>query len=239
MNEETLNSVDYIEDNDFSFDGFQVVRGEFFAHIYEPSFTLNNYKCSVNTACIKKLPEFDYVQILVNPNSKLLAVRPCKEDEKDSFRWCSATTKRSPKQITCRIFYAKIMNLMNWDHNYRYKLLGKLIRSNNELLFVFDLNSPEIFKRTATDDGMVKTSRTASYSEDWKNQFGIPVVEHQSIVQVNTFSEHTVFGLKADPNSPHQAEKSETVDTTESVGTEYEQLTINQAIETNSGSNGI
>ena len=35
---------DIIEDMDFSFDGYQVVRGEFFAHTFEPSFTFNNYK---------------------------------------------------------------------------------------------------------------------------------------------------------------------------------------------------
>lgn len=45
---------DIIEDMDFSFDGYQVVRGEFFAHTFEPSFTFNNYKVSVNMACIKK-----------------------------------------------------------------------------------------------------------------------------------------------------------------------------------------
>ena len=95
---------DIIEDMDFSFDGYQVVRGEFFAHTFEPSFTFNNYKVSVNMACIKKLPSVEYVQILVNPEEKKLAVRPCREEEKDSFRWCSAGKKKNPKQITCRIF---------------------------------------------------------------------------------------------------------------------------------------
>ena len=38
----------------------------------------------------------------------------------------------------------KLLSLMEWNPKYRYKLLGKLIRSNNELLFIFDLNSPEI-----------------------------------------------------------------------------------------------
>ncbi len=105
MNSESMmNAMEVVEDNSFDFDGYQVVRGEFFAHIYEPSFTFNNYKCSVNTACIKKLPAFDYVQILVNPLTKKLAVKPCSEDVKDSFRWCSATSKRTPKQITCRVF---------------------------------------------------------------------------------------------------------------------------------------
>ena len=120
---------------------------------------LNANKVSVNTACIKKLPDTDYVQILVNSEEKKLAVRPCLEDEKDAMRWCSATEKRSPRQISCRIFFGKVISLMDWNPHYRYKLLGKLIRSNNELLFVFDLTTPEIFIRTLKDDGKMKSSR--------------------------------------------------------------------------------
>lgn len=78
------NTIPVTEDDAFSYDGYQVVRGEFFAHTYEPSFTFNSSKVSVNTACIKKLPDTDFVQILVNPDEKKLAVRPCQEDEKDS-----------------------------------------------------------------------------------------------------------------------------------------------------------
>jgi hypothetical protein len=71
------NTISVVEDDAFSYDGYQVVRGEFFAHTYEPSFTFNSNKVSVNTACIKKLPDTDFVQILVNPDEKKLAVRPC------------------------------------------------------------------------------------------------------------------------------------------------------------------
>ena len=68
--------MDVIEAN-FNYDGFQVVRGEFFAHLFEPSITFNRCKVYLNTACIKKFPEIDYVQILVNSEDKKLAVRPC------------------------------------------------------------------------------------------------------------------------------------------------------------------
>ena len=37
---------------EFSYDGYQVVREEFFAHLFEPSVTFNSEKVSVNTACI-------------------------------------------------------------------------------------------------------------------------------------------------------------------------------------------
>ena len=185
--------LDVIEDVAFDYEGYQVVRGEYFAHIYEPSITFNRSKVYLNTASIKKLPDIDYVQILVNSEEKKLAVRPCEEEEKDSFLWC--TPKRKPKQITCRVFFGKIISLMDWNPDYRYKLLGKLIKSNDEYLFIFDLNAPEIYTRTAVDGEKPKTSRTPVFPEQWQNQFGLPVAEHKRRMQVNIFNGYTVFGI--------------------------------------------
>lgn len=185
------------EDPDFSYDGYQVVRGEFFAHLFEPSVTLSREKVSVNTACLRKLPDVDYVQFLVNPNEKKLAVKPCKEDMKDSFRWTSGEGKnRKPKTITCRIFFAKIMSLMGWNPEFRYKILGKLIRTTSDLLFVFDLTSAETFGIRSSGDK--SASRTAVYPEEWKNQFGLPVSEHQDTIQVNIFDDYAVFSISRD-----------------------------------------
>lgn len=221
MNAHGKNSIEIIEDNSFNYEGYQVVRGEFFAHIHEPSFTFNSYKVSVNTACIKKLPEVEYVQLLVNPKKKKLVVRPCSEEEKDSFRWSSNGKKRAPKQITCRIFFAKIISLMGWNPNYRYKLLGKLIRSNGELLFIFDLTTPEIFIRAEKKGEKAKMSRTASYPDEWQNQFGVPVEEHQSNLQINIFEGYTVFGL-----SEQTKPKTSTPVNPESEEPKYEQSTL-------------
>ena len=41
--------------------GFQVVRREFFAHTREPSIIFNDGKISVNTACVRRLPDVEYV----------------------------------------------------------------------------------------------------------------------------------------------------------------------------------
>lgn len=209
MNNQTANKTDMeiIEEESFDYAGYEVVRAEFFAHIYEPSITLSNYKIAVNMACIKKLPDIDFVQVLVNPERHKLAVRPCSEEEKDSFRWCSNGKKRAPKQITCRIFFAKIVALMGWNPEYRYKLLGKLIRSNGELLFIFDLNTPEIFVRKQKDNGKSYISRTPSYPDEWKNQFGLPVEEHRNNLQINLFDGYAVFGLTEDREKTNALER--------------------------------
>jgi hypothetical protein len=147
-------------------------------------------------ACIRKLPDVEYVQILVHPEEKNLVIRPCKEEEKDSFRWKTSGKKVSPKQVTCKVFFAKIYALMGWNLDYRYKLLGKLIRSNGELLFVFNLNNPEIYIRVFREGEKPRVSRTPVYPQEWKNQFGISVEEHRKSLSMNKFSEYTIFGVR-------------------------------------------
>ena len=181
MNNEEMTGEKAIKDEQFSYDGYQVVRGEFFAHLFEPSVTFKDSKVSVNTACLNKLPNVTFVQFLVNPNEKKLAVKPCDEELKDSFPWASRSTtgKRKPRQISCEMFFAKVMKLMGWNPQYRYKVLGKLIRTKNDTLFVFDLTSAETYKRKDPESG--DTDRKAYYPDDWMEHFGVPVCEHQDL----------------------------------------------------------
>lgn len=198
--EDIVSDTAAIQDDAFSYDGYQIVRREFFAHVFEPSITFSNFKVSLNTACLNRLPDVDYVQILVNPDEKKLAIRPSSEDEKDSFLWCTTRgVKRKPKQITCRMFFIKVVQLMNWNPDYRYKLLGKLIQSGNDQLFIFDLTATEIYQRFLSDGEKLKTSRTPVFPAEWQNQFGLPVEEHRKLLQINIFEGYTVFGIKDKP----------------------------------------
>ena len=199
---------------EFSLDGYQVVRGEFFAHLFEPSVTFNDEKVAVNVACLRKLPEVEYVQFLVNPGEKKLAVKPCTEDTKDSFRWASGDEpgKRKPKHITCRIFYAKVLNLMGWSPDYRYKILGKLIRTATDQIFVFDLSCAETYKKKGGEDK--GETRKALYPESWQNQFGVPATQHQDTVQINIFDDYTVFRIERDVEEGAEHERNADSDIT-------------------------
>lgn len=185
-----------LQEEPFSYDGYQVVRGEFFAHTFEPSITFNDSKVYVNMACLNRMPAVEYIQILVNQQTKKLVVRPCGEDEKDSFRWCSNTGRRRPRQIACRIFYAKLAEMMQWNPAYRYKLLGKLITANEEQLYIFDLTATEVYQRILQVEGKVRSSRTPVFPAEWQNQFGLPVEEHRRQLQINIFDGYTIFGIK-------------------------------------------
>lgn len=181
----------------FCLDGFQVVRREFFAHLHEPSITFNNNKMYVNSACLQKFPGVEYVQTLVNEETKTLALLPCREDTRDSFMWCSTSKgKRKVKQVTCKLLSAMLFSMMNWNTYDRIKMLGKIIHAKDMYLIAFDLNATEVYPKVFKDGEQPKSSRTPLYPESWKNQFGIPFYEHQQTMQINVLDGFAIYAIR-------------------------------------------
>jgi hypothetical protein len=194
----TVQPYDAEDDQTFSYEGFQVTRGEYYAHSHEPTIVLSDYRVYVNRACLQKAPDVEYVQILVNREKRKLVIRPCEEDERDSFPWC--TVKRRIRRVTCQMFFVMLVDMMDWNPEHRYKVIGKMIRHADEYLFVFDLSSAETYQRQIVldENGQDKrrTSRKAVYPNEWKGQFGLPVEEHRMAVQINIFDGFAVYGIK-------------------------------------------
>ncbi len=210
-----LGTDEEIEDLlDFDLNSFQIVRREFFSHLNEPSITFCDYKVGLNMACIKRLPETDYVQFLVNQETKILAVRPCSEYDAHAFLWCNNNGgKRKPRQVTGKLFVMKICQMMDWNPDYRYKILGKLIRANGQFLFVFDLTATEMYRREIKEGAKKRTSRVPLFPAEWQNQFGIPYAEHKKALQINIFDNYAVYGIrdKEMPSAALQAPVEATV----------------------------
>lgn len=100
---------------------YEIVRPEFFAHIKEPALTVNVDKIGVNTACVRLMPDVEYVQILVNRKEKKLLLKPCDEIEITGYRWGKTKEgKRYPTQRTGELFVLTICELMDWNPDYRY-----------------------------------------------------------------------------------------------------------------------
>ena len=81
----------------FSYNGYQTVRRELFAHLREPQMTIRKDSITFNTACIEGLEDTVYIQILVNQDQKRLVIKKCEKDDRDSLRWCiQKNDKRMP-----------------------------------------------------------------------------------------------------------------------------------------------
>lgn len=186
----------------FSYDGYQIVRREMFAHLREPAVTIRSDSITFNTACIDGLEDAVFVQIMVSDNEKRIAVRKCNENDKDSLRWCIAKPDKRRSRTIKGKFSQEIYRLMNWMPGCRYKILGHRIEYQGETLYVFELESCEIFKErpkrtkaerearansmtpeelAAADRKERKESMTPFSPAEAEQTFGLPVAEHQNV----------------------------------------------------------
>ena len=134
---------------DFSYDGYQVVRRELFAHLREPAVVIRRDSVTFNTACIAGLEDAVYIQILVNQENKRMVVRKCVENDKDALRWCvEKPDKRKSRKMTNKLFSAMIYDMMGWDLDCRYKMQGYKITHEDETMYIFDLLELEIYMDT-------------------------------------------------------------------------------------------
>ena len=183
----------------FSYNGYQTVRRELFAHLREPQMTIRKDSITFNTACIEGLEDTVYIQILVNQDQKRLVIKKCEKDDRDSLRWCiQKNDKRKSRKITGRQFCNMIY--------CRYKILGHRIDYQGETLYVFELDDAEIFrerpKRTkaeleklreemtpeeleAMKQREAKASRTPFYPGDL-DTYGVPVEKHEDRVSLQS-----------------------------------------------------
>lgn len=162
--------------------GYQVTKAEFFSHVTEPSVTIWNDRVKFNMACIRRFPGITHIQLLVNVIEKRLIIKPCHADAPDSLRWISGGTQAEirNKEMRCRVFCAKLFDLMSWDPAFRYKLLGKPAVYKEEILFLFRLSDFELFVASSN------TKRhTAYFPLNWRDVFGTPALEHEESYKID------------------------------------------------------
>ena len=184
--------------NEFSYEGYQVVRKELFAHLRDLAITIRKDSVTFNTACINGMEDVVYIHMMFNKELKRIVVEGCDENDKDALRWCVAKPdKRKSRKMMGRPFSKLIYREMGWEEGCRYKILGYRIQFEGKTLYVFDLNVPEVFlekKRKKKTDDDIETSepvtaqveeqpevntRKGYYPDDIANTFGVSVEQHR------------------------------------------------------------
>lgn len=161
--------------------GFQVTRGQLFSHLREPTVTFWEDRIRFNMACLRRFPQVTHIQLLIHPDQKRLIIRPCDPDAPDSLRWATkggSSDELKNRDMICRIFAAKVYDLMNWEKNVRYKVMGRPAVAKGEALFLFKLTDSEQF--------ITSGRKTKSYlNGEWRDYFGLPVEQHEEAYHID------------------------------------------------------
>lgn len=203
----------------FSYDGYQIVRKELFAHLRDPAITIRKDSVTFNTACIEGLEDVVYIHMMFNRELKRIVVEGCDENDKDALRWCIAKPdKRKSRKMVGKPFSELVYRKMGWDENCRYKILGYRIQFEGKTLYVFDLMVPEIFherksrkkneqasqevaempNEDAQNNNAAETevnTRKGYYPDDVANTFGVPVEQHRADTEIQQMDGYISVGI--------------------------------------------
>ena len=203
----------------FSYDGYQIVRKELFAHLRDAAITIRKDSVTFNTACIEGLEDVVYIHMMFNRELKRIVVEGCDENDKDALRWCIAKPdKRKSRKMVGKPFSELVYREMGWDENCRYKILGYRIQFEGKTLYVFDLMVPEIFherKRRKKNEQASQevaempnedaqnnnaaeievNTRKGYYPDDVANTFGVPVEQHRADTEIQQMDGYISVGI--------------------------------------------
>lgn len=204
----------------FSYDGYQIVRREMFAHLREPAVTIRYDSISFNTACIDGLEDTVFIQVLIHDDQKRLVIKRSTEDAKDSLRWCVAKPDKRKSRVIKGKFSKALYEQMGGMKNCRYKILGHKIQFEGETLYVFELEECEIFKERPKRTKAEREARAQSMSpEELKEAdrqerkesmtpfepanvektFGLPVEQHVDTPVLGNMASYSSVNVTAQP----------------------------------------
>ena len=175
-----------VEAGDFDLRGFEVARGEFFDNPRNPHAIIYHKFMKFSTACVRKFGKNNYIEILINPISRKLAIRPTTKENRNSVM--ASKPKNGilyPRIIPTSAFSETMFHLLGWNIDYKYRILGTLYEQDGEIAYIFDtLDSEAYFKpnvlsgKTEEADGesvqplMPSGKRIRAIPESWTSSFG-------------------------------------------------------------------
>ena len=165
----------------FNLEGYQVVRSQFTQIRYEgPSITISGERISFNVFCMRCFETIGFIQLLLHPAERKIAIRPCEQRDTHSIRWRpDPERKMYSKTISCPHFGVALYSIMDWNPEYMYKIRGVYARRKEEQIIVFILPNalPTMLIQKADENDGSKT-RVEMFPEEWADDFGEEFYEH-------------------------------------------------------------
>ena len=165
----------------FDLRGYQVVRGQFMQLRFEgPCLTISNERICFNKFCVQKFQKVAYIQLLLHPTERRIAIRPCRHGDAHSIKWRPDPEKPVySKTLNCQHFGNALYSIMDWNPDYVYKIRGTWACRGEEQIIVYNLpNAVPAMVIPADPEERTGKRRIDLCPEEWEDDFGAEFYEH-------------------------------------------------------------
>ena len=124
--------------------GCEVVRQQFFSVANITSVILSTDRIRFSSYCVRKFSKTDYIELLVHPEQKQLAARPCSAEHKNALRWAGILDGKLYGRGFGAVAFAKtLFELFGWEPGQRYRIRGVKHQNGNKAFVMFDAREAE------------------------------------------------------------------------------------------------
>ena len=135
-----------VDEGDFDLRGFEIAHLDFFDVKRTPTMTLEDRCIKFSTECLRRISNGNYVELLVHPKERKIAVRQTVKENRNAVIWAKEEYgQRVPRGIACTAFIDTLFSMFGWNSEYRYRLFGALFRNGNENAYIFSARDAGVF----------------------------------------------------------------------------------------------
>lgn len=231
---------------DFDLRGFEIARSQFFDTSKKVCVTFSLDYIVFSSACIQKLDQSLFVELLVHPKDQIIAVRSCTGDIRNAIKWAKSNDgQQSPRSISCAAYIKTLYSLFNWNISCKYRVQGIYKKKEKEEVLVFDMHDTEIFipqnsfalsnETNAGEDSFPENINpftngpqkdVMAYPASWANSFGYGFYHHaqaQELISFDRFGRWNVYEQGLEFSEPD----SLNITNVEVIGEEIKQIICN------------
>ena len=134
------------EEGSFDLRGYEVADYKLFEEKRIPSIMFARGTIKFSNSCVRNMNCGDYVELLVHPIRKKIAIRPTTKDNKFALQWAKGTEKSPlPRIIACKAYFDTLYQIFDWKTDYTYKLYGCIYRDRQESACIFSSTDASVY----------------------------------------------------------------------------------------------
>jgi len=221
-------SISNVKPNDYSVSiltapDYRLIRAQEIEHSRIAQMTISKRNISLSSDCISKLPDTEYVEMLLHPSERLLAIRPSTVDNKNAVPW-------NKKSLSGSAFCPILYELMGWNKSWKYKIMADVFIRDSERLLMFNLSEPQFqfVEEVKENEEIINRIRRLLCPNSWKDNIGADYIT-QMIASRRAYalsldkwkSNEVATPISGFPGNPVNRDMKQLIKYLDSLGVQY------------------
>ena len=215
---EEENETVTVEKGAFDLRGYQVIHGQWINGQNDKiAISMTSKRFRFSTAAVTRYGKDAKVEILLNIDQQMLAVRKAEKDSRYALTWTTVngSNKVIPRDMLGTAFLPVLYELFGWKEDCRYVIEGEYKKKDDEEVLLFKgTDAVLVTTRGELTGNEGDSTQVCAYPKKWVSSLGTPYYSHakesqdaEGVQQWNVSAEGKEYKHPEDTTDPEHVRK--------------------------------